>query len=55
MNCPGLEHRLGVEHVDVKLMHRIKHGAVRSHVDSLGSEEEACRCASQGARGQLQQ
>ncbi|BDA41777.1 hypothetical protein COCOBI_02-5710 [Coccomyxa sp. Obi] len=45
MNCPGLEHRAGVQHADGKLMHRIKHGAVRSHIDSLGSEEEARRYA----------
>ncbi|BDA41864.1 hypothetical protein COCOBI_02-6590 [Coccomyxa sp. Obi] len=48
-NCLGLQQRVGVQHVDGKLMHkikhRIKHGAVRSHIDSLGSEEEARRYA----------
>ncbi|CAL8472230.1 g11772 [Coccomyxa elongata] len=49
-NCKGLEHRAGVQHVDGKLMHRIKHGAVRSHVDSLGSNEEAKRYAKHGGK-----
>ena len=45
LDCPGLQQRAGVEHVDGKLVHRIKHGAVRRHIDCLGSEEEARRYA----------
>ncbi|CAL8464505.1 g4040 [Coccomyxa elongata] len=44
-NCFGLEQRVGVERVEGRLMHRIKHGALRSHLDSLGSDEEARRYA----------
>ncbi|CAL8468252.1 g7791 [Coccomyxa elongata] len=49
-NCKGLEHRAGVEHVNGKLMHRIKHGAVRRHIDCLGSHEEARLYAKHGGK-----
>lgn len=44
-NCLGLEQRAGVEHVENKLMHRFKHGAMRCHIDALGDEDAAHRNA----------
>ena len=44
----GLEQKAGVEHVHGKLLHRIKHGAIRAHIDSLGNEDAARRFAHGG-------
>ncbi|CAL8463016.1 g2550 [Coccomyxa elongata] len=48
--CEGLERRAGVPHISGKLMHKIKHGGVRAHVDSLGHIEEARRYAKHGGK-----
>lgn len=42
---PGLEKRVGLRHIPGKMMHRIKHGAIKTHIDTLGNTDAARRLA----------
>ena len=44
-NSEGLEAKVGMPHIHGKLMHRVKHGAIRVHSDALGNTKEARQLA----------